>query len=274
MSLLFEELDHQSTPMGDISLRRRRILSLDTDVYEVVLGDEFLMSSLFTVGETALATLGLAAASGEQLDVVVGGLGLGYTARAALNDPRVRSLVVVEALAPVIDWHQRELTPLGAGLSRDPRCSFAEGDFFALAEGASGFDPDQPGRVHDAILLDIDHSPGALLNPSHAGFYTSPGLNRLARWLRPGGVFAMWSDAAPEKPFLVAMRENFWAVEAKIVEFDNPLQNRPASCTIYLGVKRDSEGLSAPGRGHGPVGPAPAGADAGSPFHRAEFEGM
>lgn len=239
MSLLFEELDHQRTSMGEISLRRRRILSLDADVYEVVLGEEFLMSSLFTVGETALATLGLAATSGERLDVVVGGLGLGYTARAALDDPRVRSLEVVEALAPVIDWHRRGLTPLGAGLSDDPRCSFTEGDFFALADGASGFDTGRPGRAYDAILLDIDHSPGALLNPSHARFYTSAGLQRLARWLRPGGVFAMWSDAAPEAPFLGVLRENFSGVEAKIVEFDNPLQDRTASCTIYLGVKRD-----------------------------------
>lgn len=241
MSLLFEELDHQHTPMGEISLRRRRILSLDADVYEVLLGDEFLMSSLFTAGETALATLGLAATSGEPLDIVVGGLGLGHTARAALDDPRVRSLVVVEALAPVIDWHRRGLTPLGAGLSDDPRCSFREGDFFGLAEGASGFDTDGSGRVYDAVLLDIDHSPGALLNAAHAGFYTSAGLKRLARWLRPAGVFAMWSDAAPEDPFLAAMRETFSGVEARIVEFDNPLQDRTATCTIYLGVKGENE---------------------------------
>src|SRR5690606_3580366 len=103
---MFEQLDHQSTPIGEISLRRRRDPSLDADVHEAKLDDEFLMSSLFTVAEIALADLGLAAVDGEALDVAVGGLGLGYTAQAALADPRVRSLHVIEALAPVIGWHR------------------------------------------------------------------------------------------------------------------------------------------------------------------------
>ena len=79
MSIDFEELDYRNTPIGVVSLRRRRHVSLDIDVYEVKLGDEFLMSSLFTEGEIALARLGLAGLTGP-LDVVVGGLGLGYTA--------------------------------------------------------------------------------------------------------------------------------------------------------------------------------------------------
>jgi hypothetical protein len=82
---LFEELDSAETPMGTISLRRRLEPSRQIDVYEVKLGDEFLMSSLFTVAEIELARLGLAAADGDDLDVLVGGLGLGYTAQAALE---------------------------------------------------------------------------------------------------------------------------------------------------------------------------------------------
>jgi hypothetical protein len=77
MSLLFEELDYRPTPIGALSLRRRRELSLGVDVFEIKLGDEYLMSSLFTVSEIALARLGLAKLSGTDLDVVVGGLGLG-----------------------------------------------------------------------------------------------------------------------------------------------------------------------------------------------------
>jgi spermidine synthase len=88
MSRMFEEIDYRETPMGPISLRRRHILSIETDVYEVLLGDEHLMSSLFTEGEIALATLGLAAAPDRPLRILVGGLGLGYTAKAALDDPR------------------------------------------------------------------------------------------------------------------------------------------------------------------------------------------
>src|SRR6202034_4392351 len=108
------------TPLGELTLRRRRIRALDgLEVYEVKLGDAFLMSSLFHEVEVALADLGLAAANAPELDVVVGGLGLGYTAIAALNHPAVRSLLVVEALEAVIDWHQRGLVPLGPQLTAD-----------------------------------------------------------------------------------------------------------------------------------------------------------
>ena len=70
MSRAFEEIDHQPTPIGDISLRRRLEPTLQVDVYEVKLGDEFLMSSLFTATEEAVARLGLAAVSGDHLDVL------------------------------------------------------------------------------------------------------------------------------------------------------------------------------------------------------------
>ena len=106
-------------------------------MYEVKLGDEFLMSSLFTVAEQELATLGLAQLDRDELDVVVGGLGLGYTAGAALADPRVRSLHVVEALEAVIDWHERRLLPLSPALADDPRCHLGHADFFALVRGGS-----------------------------------------------------------------------------------------------------------------------------------------
>ena len=93
MSYEFTELDFQQTPHGEISLRRRAEPRLDGKIlYEVKLGDEFLMSSLFTEAEEQLATMGLATIAGEDLDVVIGGLGLGYTARAALQFPNVRSL--------------------------------------------------------------------------------------------------------------------------------------------------------------------------------------
>ena len=81
MNRMFEELDYRPTPIGALSLRRRRELTLDTDVYEIKLGEEFLMSSLFTASEVALARLGLADLGHAGLDVVVGGLGLGYTAQ-------------------------------------------------------------------------------------------------------------------------------------------------------------------------------------------------
>lgn len=236
MGLLFEELDYRVTPMGAISLRRRRVLSLDRDVFEVMLGDEHLMSSLFTEGEIALTTLGLAATRGEGLNVVVGGLGLGYTAAAALDDARVGSVMVIDAMAAVIDWHERGLVPMGDRLATDARCTLLEGDFFALAE--AGFDPDQPGRRFDAVLLDIDHSPRALLNAAHGRFYEPEGLAGLARQLVAGGIFAMWSDEGPDETFMASLAAVFDEPRAQVVSFDNPLTGEASTCTIYVARNR------------------------------------
>jgi len=232
----FEELAWRETPMGEISLRRRRDPQLDVDVFEGKLGDEFLMSSLFTVAEIELSRLGLAALPGppdRPLDVVVGGLGLGYTARTALEDPRVRSLTVVEALGEVVDWHRRDLLPDTVGLAADARVRLLEGDFFALAAG-EGFDREQPGRRFDAVLLDVDHSPRHVLHPSHAAFYSADGLRRLRRLLADDGVFALWSDDPPDEEFLPVLREVFVEVGGHVVEFANPLTRGTSANTVYL----------------------------------------
>ena len=138
MPLVFEELDYQQTPLGDISLRRRSEPKLDGEIlFEVKLNDEFLMSSLFTEAELQLSKLGLAALKEHghknELDIIVGGLGLGYTAVAALEDSLVKSLRVIDVMEPVIDWHQRGLVPLGEKLTSDPRCTLVHADFFAVA---------------------------------------------------------------------------------------------------------------------------------------------
>ncbi|TMR97178.1 spermidine synthase [Nonomuraea basaltis] len=237
MGIRFEELDFRPTPMGDLSLRRRREPSLGVEVYEIKLDDDFLMSSLFTEAEIQLSKLGLAASPHDELDVAVGGLGLGYTARSALEDRRVRSLVVVDALAEVIEWHRRELLPLGAGLTADPRCRFVHGDFFAMADSADGLDPETPGRRFHVILLDIDHAPDHVLHPSHAAFYQPHGLRRLARHLHPGGVFALWSNDPPDEEFLAALGQAFTAARACVVTFHNPLQRRQAANTIYVATR-------------------------------------
>jgi spermidine synthase len=235
MSVYFEELDFRPTPMGALSLRRRRQLSTGIEVYEIKLGDEFLMSSLFTAAEIELARLGLEALDRTNLDVVVGGLGLGYTAQAVLEDARVRSLVVVDALAEVIEWHARGLLPLGRQLMADPRCRLVHGDFFAMS--ASSLDPQNPRRCFDAVLVDIDHSPQHLLHPNHAALYRPDGLRKLAGLLHPGGVFALWSNDPPDENFKDVLGSVFATSLAHVVHFYNSLQDRDASNTIYIGVK-------------------------------------
>jgi spermidine synthase len=234
MSLYFEELDYRPTPIGVLSLRRRRELSLGVDVFEIKLGDEYLMSSLFTTSEIALARLGLAELSGADLEVVVGGLGLGYTAQAVLEHEAVKSLVIVEAFAAVIDWHEKGVLPVGPALMADPRTRFVLGDFFALAASENGFDPDAPARRFDAILVDIDHSPDMLLHPQNAAFYQPTGLQRLAARLVPGGVFGLWSNEVPDQAFTQRLAAVFAKARAERVTFHNPLQNREFTQTVYL----------------------------------------
>ena len=233
MSPAFEELAGRTTQLGDLSLRRRVLPSLSTEVYEVKLGDEFLMSSLFTAAEIELARLGLAAVEGSDLDVVVGGLGLGYTARAVLEDERVGALTVIEALDDVIDWHRQGLLPEVAGLASDPRTRLLHGDFFALAAGA-GFDPHGANRRFDAVLVDIDHTPRHHLDAGNAAFYTVEGLEALTRHLRPTGVFALWSDDPPDAAFESDLDAVFAWSRSQVVTFPNPITGGESTNTVYV----------------------------------------
>ncbi len=238
VSRRFEELAWERTSIGDLSLRRRLDPVTDVDIFEVKLGDAYLMSSLFTVAEIALANLALGwlgrrGTPTTGWDVVVGGLGLGYTADAVLADDRVRQVIVVDALAPVISWHRRELVPLGRALTTDPRCRLELGDFFTMVQ-EDGFDPDTPDRRFDAVLVDIDHSPRHQLGAGNAGFYAVAGVRRLAARLTPGGVFGLWSNDPPDQEYLDVLSAVFPEVAAEVVAFPNPLQQRQATNTVYL----------------------------------------
>ncbi len=239
MLLDFEELDYQRTPLGDISLRRRSEPRLGGKIlYEVKLGEEFLMSSLFTEAEIQLARLGLAELAAGELDIVVGGLGLGYTAAAVLENPSVRSLNVIEVMAPVIDWHRQGLVPLGSQLTSDPRCKLVHADFFEVAT-ATGFDfagSATNQRVH-AVLLDIDHSPSHWLNPQNSAFYSQQGLQKLTEKLHPGGIFGLWSNDPPEEEFMLLLDSVFESSQSHIITFPNPYLGGESSNTVYLARK-------------------------------------
>ncbi|MEQ8376240.1 MAG: spermidine synthase [Roseibium aggregatum] len=238
MSRLFEELDYAPTPIGAISLRRRHILALKTDVFEILLGEEHLMSSLFTASEIALADKGLAALGGDKLDVLVGGLGLGYTAQAVLAHESVADLTVVDLLEPVIRWHEEGLVPMKTELADSPRCRLVQGDFFAMAASEDGFDRDQPGRQYDALLIDIDHTPERLLHGGSKGFYTPEGLRAVQRFVKPGGIVGLWSDEAPDEAITALLGQAFDAAWAEPVVFANPLQDgREVIQAVYLGRK-------------------------------------
>ncbi|MDP3542992.1 MAG: spermidine synthase [Elusimicrobiota bacterium] len=210
----FEILAYDDTPLGPLCLRRRELLAEPgTVVTEVSLNHEFLMSSYNTASERALSSVALELTPGEGLDALVGGLGLGYTAREALASPRVASVEVVEFLPQVIGWLEAGLIPLAGELKADPRLRVTRGDvYLRLSE--------PPARLHDLILIDVDHSPDDRLTAANAFFYTEDGLAKAKRHLKPGGTLGVWSYAE-SSPFAGALRRIFREVRVEPVEFKN-----------------------------------------------------
>ncbi|MEQ9823347.1 MAG: spermidine synthase [Puniceicoccaceae bacterium] len=238
MAILYRGLDYVPTPLGDLMLRWRQSPQLPgIDIYEVKLGEHFLMSSLFHEAETQLAELSLSKVSESlgKLDVVVGGLGLGYTAAAALESGRVDRLVVIEMLEPVIAWHQRAWVPLGEQLCGDPRCNLRQADFFAcvLDPNVEWF-PGEPSRRVHAVLLDIDHSPRHWLHPCNASFYSEQGLTAMRKHILPGGVFGLWADGETDEAFTARLGAVFQTVEAHCIEFENPVTGGISRGSVYV----------------------------------------
>lgn len=227
-----KELGYAKTPLGELTLRRRPEPFLgNQEVFEVKLGDEYLMSSLFTEGERQLATLGLSRLKGE-LDIVIGGLGLGYTAAEALKNKSISRLLVIELFQPVIDWHHAGLVPNGEVLTNDRRCELRQGDFFALAR--TGFDANTPNRKFDAVLLDIDHTPNHFLDPGNESFYTSEGLASIGSQLKPGGSFALWSNDPASEEFNTHLRAVFASATAHNIDFANPYTSSTSVNCVYV----------------------------------------
>jgi spermidine synthase len=211
-----EILAYESTELGVLCLRRRELLSQPgTVVTEVTLNHEFLMSSYNTLSERQLARQALDMHARDGLQVLVGGLGLGYTAGEALTSPRVASVEVVEFLPAVIDWLHRGLFPLAGQLKADSRLSVVAGDVYERLWGT-------PEKQFDLILIDVDHSPDEHLGDGNVSFYTEAGLLRAKAHLAPSGVLAVWSYAECS-PFASALRNVFRDVTVKEVTFNNDL---------------------------------------------------
>jgi spermidine synthase len=204
----------EETPLGLVCLRRRVAAGAPgTVATELTIDHQFLMSSVNTDSERALAEHALARHGGDALDVLVGGLGLGYTAQAVLASPRVARVEVVELLAPVIGWLERGLLPLSETLRGDARLHVAQGDVYARLAAP-------PSRRYDLVLIDVDHSPDERLGDGHAGFYTERGLAAARRQLAPGGVLGVWSYAE-SSAFADALRRVFTEVAVVPVPFEN-----------------------------------------------------
>jgi spermidine synthase len=209
-----EYLASEDSSIGLIALRRRELLSRPgTVVTEITLDHEFLMSSLHTASERALADVAVAMHGGENLRAIVGGLGLGYTAEAVLAAKQVADLEVVEFLEPVIDWMKNGLVPLSEKLGADARLRVSHGDVYARLWS-------EPTDPWDLVLIDVDHSPDEPLGPESDSFYSEEGLRRARAHLAPGGILGVWSYAE-SSPFADALARVFPEVKVEEVRFWN-----------------------------------------------------
>ena len=222
-----EILAYEPSPLGVLCLRRRELLSAPgTVVTEITLDHKFLMSSYMTASERALATYALEMHSGRALEVLVGGLGLGYTAREALTSDRVGRVEVVEFLPQVIDWLDRGLVPLADELRGDPRFAVVCGDVYERLSA-----PAQ--RQFDLVLIDVDHSPDERLDDASGSFYTESGLRRASEHLAPGGVLGVWSYAE-NSPFADALGKVFGEVRVEPVTFMNHLIDEEVTDWLFF----------------------------------------
>jgi spermidine synthase len=195
-------------------------------ITEIMINHELLMSSHHTASERALASACLERHAGTGLRVLIGGLGLGYTAFEALASPRVGHVEVVEFLSQVVDWMRDGRVPLSADLNADDRFQVVAGDVYARLAAP-------PERRYDLILIDVDHSPDERLGDGNANFYTPEGLELARAHLADGGVLGVWSYAECS-PFAAALRSVFSHVEVEAVSFDNVLSEQRESNWLFI----------------------------------------
>ena len=197
-----------------------------TVVLELFLDHALLMSSCSTHSERALATSAIALHSGERLRVLVGGLGLGYTAREVLASHAVAELDVIEFLPQLIRWFERGILPLGSELSADPRFSLRQGDVYAHLGRA-------PKRRYDLILIDVDHAPEERLGDGSDAFYTEGVLLKAREHLAPEGILGVWSYA--ESPgFAQVLERVFGEVRIERLNFPNPVIGEVEENWLFL----------------------------------------
>jgi spermidine synthase len=227
MSSNLEILAYETTPLGDLCLRRRELLSRPgTVITEITLDHQLLMSSHNTESERALATEALARHLGEDLSVLVAGLGLGYTAAAVLQSARVERLEVIELLPAVVGFLNDGLIPLSAELLGDERFGVRQGDAYAMLQGDTA-------EQWDLVLIDVDHSPEDHLEAGNQSFYTPSGLARAKRHLAVGGMLAVWSYAE-SSPFVDALHAAFTSVEIVPVRYVNDLVDEEHTDWLFL----------------------------------------
>lgn len=209
------------------------VLSHSEGEFLIRANGRFLMSSSMHGSEEALATLGCEDARLlEAPTVLIGGLGIGFTLRAALDVlPAGATVVVAELLAAVVAWNRGPLAHLARSPLEDPRVVVEVGDVMALL-------PKRRGRF-DAILMDVDNGPAALSQEGNSLLYGRRGTETLRRALVHDGTLAVWSAAADEKYERQLKRGGFSDVASKLVRAHDGQSSEDH--VIFLGRKRDND---------------------------------
>ena len=217
-------LERRATRRGEIQLQLRPLPGGGV-AYEIIANGVFLMASYNRASEIALADLALGWRDARlgPAKVLVGGLGMGFTLQAALADPTVGSVDVVEVEPAIVEWNQTHLPGLNGGCLADPRVRLVQGDVVRHLTASA--------VAYDAICLDVDNGPGWLASPGNGRLYSLNGLERLSGLLAVGGVLAVWS-AAPARRFLGRLQRVFREAEAVAVPETDPWGNE-AGGVIY-----------------------------------------
>ncbi|WP_152045147.1 polyamine aminopropyltransferase [Aureimonas psammosilenae] len=196
-------LDKAAVPGGDTEL----LLMRRGTEFSIMLGGNELMNSRLSGSEEALADLACGRIAGRsQPRILIGGLGMGFTLRAALAALSPDAHVTVAELVPaVVAWAKGPMAPVFDGCLEDPRVAIHEGDVAGAITAARA--------TFDAILLDVDNGPDGLTSAANDGLYGLAGLRAAARALRPGGVLAVWS-AGQDPRFTARLGQAGFAAEA------------------------------------------------------------
>jgi len=223
--IAWETLGEARTPDGTAMTLRRR-----GHEFLILADGRSLMPSTITGSEQALASIGcrhLAAAAAPV--VLIGGLGMGFTVRAALDALAPDARIVVAELVPeVVQWNEGPLGPLAGHPLRDPRVTVEIGDALAVVRG-------HPASF-DAILLDVDNGPAEFSAAGNDALYSRAGLHSIRMALAPGGVLAVWA-ASEDRRFVQRLRSLGFAVELVRARGHGA---RGARHLIYLAVPRSA----------------------------------
>jgi spermidine synthase len=193
--------------------------------YEIIVDGQFLMSSASGNSSVALVELGLAKLTPRKnLSVLIGGLGLGFSLRAALTSGSVTAVTVIELEAQIIEWHRQGLISETVRLLNDPRTRLIHEDFLQFMDGCA--------HQYDFIALDIDNGPEWLCHEANSQLYRQDHLAGLQKMLRPQGIITFWS-AASSRQFKQSLERVFGKVE-EVAVADHNGEGKPITAFVYI----------------------------------------